>query len=186
MKVLILNGSPRKIGKLSQILHCIESNAKQKNEVLFFNVNELEFKSCVGCMACRKTNVCSLPKDDASMIAKNIKKCDAIVVGTPVYWANMNGDLKRLFDRLAGVLMSETKLGIPKPLLKGKKAYIVVTCTTPFPFNIFAGQSTKASGAIKEVLVTAGFKIKGKFVLAGTKGMSEISQRNVRKINRIF
>ena len=79
-----------------------------------------------------------------------------------------------------------TKLGIPKPLLKGKKAYIVVTCTTPFPFNILAGQSTKAISAIKEVLATAGFKIKGKFVLAGTKDMGEISQRNVRKVNKIF
>lgn len=34
-----------------------------------------------------------------------------IIVGTPVYWGNMNGKLKSLFDRLVGIMMAESKSG---------------------------------------------------------------------------
>lgn len=34
-----------------------------------------------------------------------------IIVGTPVYWGNMNEKLKSLFDRLVGVMMAESKSG---------------------------------------------------------------------------
>ncbi|AEE17804.1 flavodoxin family protein [Treponema brennaborense] len=181
MKILLLNGSPRNGGRLSQILRIIEESAKRNDEVRSYTVSNLAFKSCIGCMACRKNRLCVLQKDDAHKIAEEIRTCDAVVVGTPVYWGNMNGDLKRLFDRLVGILMAETKLGIPKPLHEGKKAYIVVTCTTPFPFNILAGQSTKAVAAVKEVLAASGFKLKGKIVLPGTKGMEILPQKIERK-----
>ena len=90
-------------------------------------------------------------------------------VGTPVYWGNMNGKLKSLFDRLVGVLMGESKLGIPIPLHKGKKAVVVTACTTPFPFNYVCGQSSGAFRAVKEILKSSGFKIARKVNISNTK-----------------
>ena len=55
---------------------------------------------------------CILPADDAHIIAEEIKNCDMLIAGTPVYWGNMNGKLKALFDRLVYVLMKESKRGI--------------------------------------------------------------------------
>jgi len=90
-------------------------------------------------------------------------------VAAPVYWGNMPGTLKMLFDRMVYAMMGESKLGIPKPLHKGKDAYIITSCTTPFPFNIFCRQTSGLVAALKEILGTSGFKIRGKVVIPGTK-----------------
>ena len=172
MRILVLNGSPRKNGNVSNLLKKEADRQLKKNpssEILWENVYDLNFSFCLGCMACRSKGSCILPQDDAHRIENEIKECDMLIVGTPVYWANMNGKLKCLFDRLVGVLMGESKLGIPIPLHKGKKAIIVTSCTTPFPFNYFCGQSTGAVRAVKEVLKSSGFKVIRKINLSNTK-----------------
>ena len=186
MKILILNGSPRKNGKISQILHIAEKELiERNNSVTFVDVSSIVFKPCTGCMVCRSKGSCVLPQDDAHKIAEEIKNCDGIIVGTPVYWGNMNGYLKCLFDRLVAVMMGKSKRGIPIPLHKGKKAVIVTACTTPYPFNILAGQTTKAEKAIKEILGYSGFRVRTKIRLAGTKGMKELPKNVCKKIHNI-
>ena len=190
MKILILNGSPRKNGKISQLLHIAEKALiERNNSVTFVDVSSILFKPCIGCMACRSKGTCVLPQDDAHKIAEEIKNCDGIIVGTPVYWGNMNGYLKCLFDRLVAVMMGESKHGIPIPLHKGKKAVIVTSCTTPYPFNILAGQTTKAEKALKEILGYSGFCVRAKIRLAGTKGMKELpnsARKKAASCTRIF
>ena len=54
MKILILNGSPRKNGKISQLLHTAEKSLLEKGDsVTFIDVSSIIFKPCAGCMACR-------------------------------------------------------------------------------------------------------------------------------------
>ena len=186
MKVLILNGSPRKAGKVSQILHIMYKRLQADGcETEFVEVNSLDFKCCIGCMKCRDSGNCILPQDDAHHIGEALQNCDALIVGSPVYWGNINGKLKCLFDRQVAVLMGESKSGIPVPLLKGKKALVVNACTTPFPFNILAGQSTKAYTAVKEILSYSGIKIKGKLMLAGTKNMEKLPKRITKRAEKL-
>ena len=186
MQVLILNGSPRKNGKVSKILHTMENEFTKRNaSVDFIDVSDLDFKFCAGCMKCRSTGNCIFPSDDAHRIGSLLQSCDVLVVGTPVYWGGMNGKLKSLFDRLVAVMMGESKSGIPVPLLKGKKALVVNSCTTPFPFNILANQSTQCFGAVKEILSYSGIKIKGKIMLAGTKNLKEIPERILKRAVRL-
>ena len=186
MKVLILNGSPRKSGKVSQILHTMEKRLQDDgNETEFVDVNMLNFKCCIGCMKCRESGKCILPQDDAHHIGEALQNCDAVIVGSPVYWGNINGKLKCLFDRQVAIMMGENKMGIPIPLLKGKKAIVVNTCTTPFPFNILAGQSTKAYTAVKEILSYSGVKIKGKLLIGGTKNMGELPEKFLKRAEKL-
>ncbi len=172
MKILVLNGSPRKNGNVAGLLKKESDRLLQKNpdaEIIWENVCDLSFTFCHGCMACRSKGSCVLPQDDAHKIEKEIKECDMLIVGTPVYWGNMNGKLKCLFDRLVAVMMGESKMGIPLPLHKGKKAIIVTSCTTPFPFNYICGQSSGAVRAVREVLKSSGFKVIRKINLSNTK-----------------
>lgn len=172
MTVLVLNGSPRKNGNVAKTLKSEVEKIQKKNpgcEIIWENVCDLNFNFCHGCMACRSRGTCVLPNDDAHRIEAEVKNCDMLFVGTPVYWANMNGKLKCLFDRLVAVLMDESKSGIPIALHKGKKALVATSCTTPFPFNYLCGQSTGAIRAIKEILKTSGFKIIKKVNLSNTK-----------------
>ncbi|WP_296321570.1 flavodoxin family protein [Treponema sp. UBA3813] len=185
MKILILNGSPRKNGKISRLLHTAEKALLEKGDsVTFIDVSSIMFKPCAGCMACRSKGSCILPQDDAHSIAEEIKNCDGIIAGSPVYWGNINGQLKCLFDRLVASMMGESKLGLPLPLHKGKKAVIITSCTTPFPFNILAAQTTKAEKALKEILGYSGFKVTRKIRLAGTKGMKEVPESALKKARK--
>ena len=129
MRVLVINGSPRKKGNVATMLHAV-SDTINDADVHWIDVNDLSIRPCMGCMKCRETGICVLPEDDGHRMAKEIKECDALVIGTPVYWGNISGQMKLMFDRIVPAMMGESKLGIPIALHKGKKAVIVTACTT--------------------------------------------------------
>lgn len=184
MKILVLNASPRRNGTISQaasrfmegVAESVAGDFSEDTRIDVVNVADLKFSPCRGCMQCRKCGRCCLPQDDAHRIAEKIEACDVLVVAAPVYWGSIPGNLKMLFDRMVYALMAESRLGIPKPLHKGKDAYIITSCTTPFPFNIFCGQTSGVVRALKEILGTAGFKIRGKVVISGTKAKKGLSE----------
>ena len=179
MNILVLNASPRRNGTISQaasrfmegVAESVAGDFSEDTRIDVVNVADLKFSPCRGCMQCRKCGRCCLPQDDAHRIAEKIEACDVLVVAAPVYWGNIPGTLKALFDRMVYAMMAESRLGIPKPLHKGKDAYIITGCTTPFPFNVIFGQSAGLYRALKEILGTAGFKIRGKLAIPGTKGL---------------
>ncbi len=54
MRILVLNGSPRKNGNVSNLLKKEADRQLKKNpssEILWENVNDLNFSFCLGCMA---------------------------------------------------------------------------------------------------------------------------------------
>lgn len=189
MDILVLNASPRKKGIISQTVDAFVQGIEDANEFDFseeaphvelINVNDLNFSPCKGCMFCRNHGNCCQAVDDAHKVAERIRNCDILVVASPVYWGNIPGVLKCLFDRMVYAMMGETKLGIPRPMHKGKSAYVISGCTTPFPFNIICKQTSGVVGALKEILGTSGFKIKGKVMVPGTKGKTELPKRTYR------
>ena len=131
-------------------------------------------------MKCRSAKNCVLSEDDAQRVLDLIQECDAVIIGSPTYWGNMPGTLKLLFDRIVYGLMDENSLAMPAPLHKGKKALIVCTSSTPWPFNILMGQTRGVVRAIKEVLGTAGFKVSS-IQRGGTKKHPEITKQDIRR-----
>jgi multimeric flavodoxin WrbA len=114
-------------------------------------------------------------------MAEEMRQCDALVLGTPVYWGNMSGQMKLMFDRIVPSMMGESKRGIPIPLHKGKKAVIVTACTTIWPFSWICRETSNTNHAMKEILHYSGFKVVGKLVLPGTKGKTTIPKRVLEK-----
>ena len=185
MKTLLLNGSPRSGGTIARMLAMAAEIAGNEEDVEMVNVYRAEIKPCTGCMACRRTGVCSLPPDDAHRIAQWIREADLIVVGTPTYWANMSGGLKNLFDRLVPVFMGESPRGMPVKLLRGKRGIIVTACTTPWPFDRLFEQSSGAVRAVREVLQAGGVKTSA-IRIAGTKGRKgNVPQRYIARLTRL-
>ena len=71
MNVLIINGSPRKNGLISQMLGIMQDEAEQKGDkVQTVFTNDLNIKPCVGCMACRTKGKCSMSDDDSQRVLK--------------------------------------------------------------------------------------------------------------------
>jgi NAD(P)H-dependent FMN reductase len=184
-KVLILNGSPRREGLISQMLALISEDIDKEYEQETFFVNSLNIKPCIGCMNCRSALKCALPEDDATCIAEKIKDTDILVIGSPCYWGNMNGQLKVLFDRMVYVMMGERENGIPIPLNKGKRAIIVSTCNTIYPFNIWFNQTRGVVKAVKEILKWSGIKVVGTLQKAGCRKNGQLTEREIMKCKKL-
>lgn len=166
VKIVILNGSPRKNGKIASLMKYARQLAGPEGELI--QVYEQHIYPCTGCMRCRETGKCCLPEDDGQRLSEKIGSADVLIVGTPTHWGNMSAGLKNMFDRMVPVFMGESKSGIPKPRQKGKRAIIVATCSTPWPFNILFRQSRGAVRAVEEILKTAGYRTR-RIEIGGTK-----------------
>jgi multimeric flavodoxin WrbA len=186
MKVLIINGSPRVNGNISQSCRIIGEFLRNKNiEVDTINTYSLNFRNCIGCMKCRSTNQCVLPKDDAHKFSEKLNDADAYIIASPTYWGNMSGQLKCLFERVVPTLMTENKYEFPVPLQKGKKAIILSACTTPFPFNYIFRQSRGCVAALKEILKYSGIRVVAKFIKSGTKKNKVLTEKEIKQLSKI-
>jgi NAD(P)H-dependent FMN reductase len=180
MKVLILNGSPRKQGTVATLLRTVAEGAAEKHEVQWVDVYDLEMRPCLGCMKCRPEGECVQPEDDAHRVGRQIKEAGALVVGTPTYFSNMSAMLKMLLERNVPVFINEKPKWIPLQNLKGKPAVVVTACTSPWPLNWLLPISRGAVRAVSRVLKDGGCKVLGKVVKPGTRYHPEISEKLLR------
>ena len=100
MKVLLINGSPHKSGCTSRALKEVSNTLNKEGidtETIFIGQNEI--RGCIACGACRKSGKCCF-NDIVNEIVIKFRDCDGIVIGTPTYYAGMNGTLKAFLDRL--------------------------------------------------------------------------------------
>ncbi len=185
MKILVLNGSPRRNGTVASLLKSVKEALSAGHDIEWIDVCELDMKYCTACMACREKEKCILPEDDAHIVGQKIQDADALIIGTPTHWGNMCAPLKLLFDRNVPVLMGESSKGMPEPRQKGKRAVVVTACTTPWPFNFILPESRGAIRAVKEVLHYGGYKTVGTITKPGTKKSKEMSSSLMTRAKRL-
>ena len=185
MKVLVLDGSPRKNGLVSQMLGHIVEELPEACDVEYVRVHSLSVKPCTGCMSCRTKRQCVLPEDDAHRIAEVIRQADALIVGSPCYWGNMNGELKVLFDRLVYVMMGEKENGMPVALHKGHKAVLVSTCNTIYPFSVLFNQTRGVFRALREILKWSGYGVVGTVAKSGCRKYGTLTDREIGKCKKM-
>lgn len=184
MKILILNASPRPEGNIARMLGAMREEAVRGGaEVCYEVVSRLHVRPCTGCMKCRSSRQCVLPADDAQRVLSLVAESDVLIVGAPCYWGNMPGTLKVLFDRMVYGLMGESTRGLPRPLHKGKRAILLTTCTTPWPFNVWFRQSRGTVRALREILKWSGFKIVRSVERGGTK-TRPLTERDLERCRR--
>ncbi len=100
MKVIILNGSPRKNGNTALALAEMEKIfAAEGIETETIQVGAMEVRGCVACGSCKKNGRCVFD-DEVNKVADKLKEADGLVVGSPVYYASANGTLVAFLDRL--------------------------------------------------------------------------------------
>ena len=184
MKILIINGSPRKKGLISQMLDIMRQEAEQRgDEVQVVYTNDLAVKPCTGCMACRTKLKCSMAEDDSQRVLRMMQDSDAVIMGAPCYWGNIPGQMKLLFDRMVYGMMRDTPR-FPEPLMKGKKCVLLSTCTTPWPWNIWFKQSRGAIRAMREICHYSGLKVVTTIDRGGTAMRPQLSERDRQKCRK--
>ena len=99
MKVLLLNGSPRKNGNTALALAEMENIFTEEDvEWETVQVGSMSIRGCAACGGC-KDGKCVFD-DGVNEIAEKLAQCDGLVVASPVYFASANGTLISLLDRL--------------------------------------------------------------------------------------
>lgn len=183
MKVLIIDSSPRRDGNISRLLARATATATETGaSCRVINLYDKDVRYCVACMMCRTKLFCPI-KDDMAEIADAIKEADRIVIGAPCYWANMPGVLKAMFDRLAYLFIAEGKRGFPRPLLKGRKALVISTATTPMPFARLFGQTSGTVKSIHRILKMGGIKTVRSLQIGGTMKHA-VGEKEFKSVDR--
>lgn len=97
--VLVLSASFRKGGNSDVLCDEFIKGAKEAgHNVEKIHVNDYQINFCRGCGVCNTTHKC-VQNDDMVKILDKMVNADVIVMGTPVYFYNMNGQMKTLIDR---------------------------------------------------------------------------------------
>ena len=100
MKVLLLNGSPHKKGTTYRALEEIANTlSKNQIEAEILCVGDKDVVGCSACGGCSKTGKC-VKNDVVNEVIDKIASCDGLIIGSPVYYAGVNGTLKSLLDRV--------------------------------------------------------------------------------------
>lgn len=100
MKVLIINGSPRKGGNTSlAIEEAVKVFAENGIDVEIAEIGTQVVRGCIACGSCYKTGRCAF-NDIVNETAEKFEKSDALLVATPVYYASANGTVVSFLDRL--------------------------------------------------------------------------------------
>ena len=184
MNILIINGSPRKKGLISQMLGIMREEAEKRGDTVeTVYTNDLSIKPCTGCMACRTKGKCALAEDDSQRVLQMMQQADAVIMGAPCYWGNIPGQMKLMFDRQVYGMMRDTPR-FPEPLMKGKKCILVSTCTTPWPWNILFKQSRGAIRAMREIAHYAGFNIVKTIERGGTAMHPLLTEKDKQKCRK--
>ena len=104
MKVLLLNGSPRKNWNTHKLLLEAERGAKDAgHETELIHLFDLKYTDCKSCFACKRKGIdtkgiCVL-KDDLRPVLEKAAEADGIIIGSPVYYGNINGQTLSFINR---------------------------------------------------------------------------------------
>ena len=102
MKVLILNGSPRKNGNTSlAIREMVSVFEKEDIETEIIEVGSKDIRGCIACYRCTELGRCVFD-DIVNEVAEKFREADGLVAASPVYYASANSTLTALLDRLFG------------------------------------------------------------------------------------
>jgi multimeric flavodoxin WrbA len=139
MNVLIINGSPNErrctYTALAQAASGL-ADAGVSSEIVWLRKEPV--RPCIGCGACNTTRRCAFGANDGinDLIEKGVA-ADGLIVGSPVFYAGINGSLKSTLDRMffaagstfafkpGGALVSARRAGTTAALEQLNKYFLI-------------------------------------------------------------
>lgn len=102
MKILVLNGSPKK--DKSDTMHITNAfldglNENENQEIHIINVIEKNIEYCTGCFSCMRNGGKCIHNDDMRGILEEILESDLLIFSYPLYCYGMPAPLKAFMDR---------------------------------------------------------------------------------------
>jgi multimeric flavodoxin WrbA len=191
MKVIAINGSPRKNWNTHILLeNCLNGAKESGAETELINLYDIDFKGCMSCFACKRKGVtvkkCAI-KDDLAPVLQKVCECDALVLGSPVYFASVSGEMRSFLERLLFPYSSYEL----KPSSFGKKINTAFIYTMNAPavalpfigynkiFNYIRKKMKKTFGNAESLIVTSTYQFDDydKYAITIFKGDQRLKRR---------
>lgn len=106
MRVLAVNGSPRERGNTYLMLRRVcDRLAGVGMEIDEVNLQAVGIAPCAACMICAKTKdgQCHGENDATNELIDRTRRADIILLGSPVYFGSLTGQIKAYMDRVGFV-----------------------------------------------------------------------------------
>lgn len=120
-KIVIIDGGPRKNMNTAQLLQQFADGAKSADsdiEVKTIRLYDLDYKGCMSCMACKlkgkASNICRF-KDALTLVLEDIAVADGIVLGSPIYFGEVTGQMRAFLERLSFPWLSYNDYSLTAP-----------------------------------------------------------------------
>jgi multimeric flavodoxin WrbA len=155
--VIAINGGPRKTWNTATLLErALKGAAREGAHTQLIHLYDLDFKGCHSCFACKLKNItldfCAI-KDELQPILKAIHECDALIIGSPVYFGEVTGETRSFLERVLFPYLSYDL----KPSSFGKQIDVAMIYTTNCPEEAFDEVGYTAKFKAYEELLTATF-----------------------------
>ncbi len=139
MLAIAVNGSPRKKWNTATLLEkALEGAASQGAETELVHLYDLDFKGCVSCFACKTKGGKSYGKcavrDGITPLLDKIEKADVLLLGAPIYFGSVTGEMRSFMERLMFPYLLYAKP--PQSLFPGK-------LRAAFIYTMNAGENQK-------------------------------------------
>lgn len=107
MKMVVINGSPRKKWNTAEILQNMASGAQEVDPAMecdLINLYEYDYKGCISCFECKRIGgksygKCAV-KDGIWPVLEKSLHADILVFGTPIYFSDVTGMMRSYWERL--------------------------------------------------------------------------------------
>jgi len=128
MKMVAITSSPRIEANSTILAETVLERAAERNiETNLFTLRHLSYSGCIGCNACKATSNHCVRKDDAVPILDAIMNADYVILASPIYFGDLCGQLKLLFDRFYCFFDKDYGVRLPK----GKRVLLIFSQGMP-------------------------------------------------------
>ncbi len=140
MKVLAVSGSARKGGNTAQLLSMVLDGLRSEGaETELFELAGRPIQGCIACYKCfeQKNGKCAVDDDVVNECLGKMRAADAIILGSPTYFADVSAGMKALIERCGMVArandnMLKRKLGAGVVAVRRAGAYHVFSSLNSF------------------------------------------------------
>lgn len=181
--MLIIYAHPNKDGHCGYILEQVKKNlGEQKTDFSVLDLYEVNFNPVLQ-PGEHYTSGHKKIAEDTKKMQEIIKKEDKMIIIYPTWWNGTPAILKGFFDRvLVGGFAYRFVNGIPRGLLKGKRASVITTTGGPVFYEKFLEGDRSLKVVVKNTLAFCGIKAKGYMI--GSANKQDVTEKSKRVIEK--
>ena len=120
-RIIIIDGGPRRNMNTAKMLQRLAEGAESAGkdiELKTIRLYDLDYKGCMSCMACKlkgkASNICRF-KDALTPILEEIAQADGLVLGSPIYFGEVTGQMRAFLERLTFPWLSYNDYSLTAP-----------------------------------------------------------------------